>query len=243
MNQLTLTSQSLTMSSREIAELTGKEHSDVMRDIRIQFAELYDIEKDDADLHDKLKQYLNIEFDNRGYMSIVNLDKEQTYTLIAGYNVKLRNAIIKRWQELESKQQFTIPQTYGEALLECGRLAIEVETQAKQLEQQKPQVEFANDVANTCDSISIGGYAGLLASSGYDIGQNRLFAWLREKGYLTTRKNRPSIQAIDSGWFKWIETTYICPRTGLPKVSGQPTITGKGQIYLRKKLIKELGGK
>lgn len=172
-----------------------------------------------------------------------NFPKRESMLMAMSYSYTVQAAVYDAWQELESKQQFTIPQTYGEALLECGRLAIEVEIQAKQLEQQKPQVEFANDVANTCDSISIGGYAGLLASSGYDIGQNRLFAWLREKGYLTTRKNRPSIQAIDSGWFKWIETTYICPRTGLPKVSGQPTITGKGQIYLRKKLIKELGGK
>ena len=169
------------------------------------------------------------------------LDKENTLILISGYNVKIRQAIIKRWQELESNKFVQLPQTYAAALLEAGRLALEVEAQAKQLEQQKPQIEFANDVANTCDSISIGGYAGLLASSGYHIGQNRLFAWLRNKGYLTTRKNRPSIQAIEAGWFKWIETTYICPRTGLPKVSGQATITGKGQIYLRKKLIKELG--
>ncbi len=62
MKDLILTNQNLTMSSRNIAELTGKEHSDLLRDIRVQFAELYDIEKDDANLHDKLKQHLSIEF-------------------------------------------------------------------------------------------------------------------------------------------------------------------------------------
>lgn len=148
---------------------------------------------------------------------------------------EIRLYFIECEKQLQAQQK--VPTNFIEAMTLALEQAKQLEAQALQLEQQRPQVEFANDVANTCDTISIGGYAGLLASSGLDIGQNRLFSWLREKGYLTTRKNRPSIQAIEAGWFKWVETTYICPRTGLPKVSGQPTITGKGQIHLRKKLI------
>lgn len=146
--------------------------------------------------------------------------------------------------EKKLKQQpIKVPTNFIEAMTLALEQAKQIEQQTLLLEEQKPQVEFANAVANTCDSITIGGYAGLLASSGYDIGQNRLFTWLRNNGYLTTRNNRPSIAAIKAGWLKWIENTYVCPKTGLPKVSGQALITGKGQIYLRKKLIKEFGVK
>lgn len=218
------------MSSREIAKLINKEHAN----IKISAERLAE--------KGIISTLASQEFEHNGNLyTEYLLNKRDSLILVAQNSPKFTAALVDRWQELESNKFVQLPQTYAAALLEAGRLALEVEAQAKQLEQQKPQIEFANDVANTCDSISIGGYAGLLASSGYHIGQNRLFAWLRNKGYLTTRKNRPSIQAIEAGWFKWIETTYICPRTGLPKISGQATITGKGQIYLRKKLIKELG--
>lgn len=230
MNQLININQNLTMSSREIAKLINKEHAN----IKISAERLAE--------KGIISTLASQEFEHNGNLyTEYLLNKRDSLILVAQNSPKFTAALVDRWQELESNKFVQLPQTYAAALLEAGRLALEVEAQAKQLEQQKPQIEFANDVANTCDSISIGGYAGLLASSGYHIGQNRLFAWLRNKGYLTTRKNRPSIQAIEAGWFKWIETTYICPRTGLPKISGQATITGKGQIYLRKKLIKELG--
>lgn len=127
MNKLINTNQIQTMSSRDIAILTGKELSHVHRDIKTQFAELYDIRSDDPDLDHKLSQYLIIEFDNRGYISVVNLDKEQTYTLIAGYSVKLRNAIVKRWQELENKQHMNMPQTFAEALQLAADQARQIE--------------------------------------------------------------------------------------------------------------------
>lgn len=171
-----------------------------------------------------------------------NFPKRESMLMAMSYSYTVQAAVYDAYEALNITQS-KVPTNFIEAMTLALDQAKQLEQQTLLLEEQKPQVEFANDVANTCDSISIGGYAGLLASSGYDIGQNRLFAWLRNKGYLTARKNRPSIQAIEANWFKWIETTYICPRTGLPKVSGQATITGKGQIYLRKKLIKELGGK
>lgn len=85
-----------TMSSREIAQLTSKELSHVHRDIRAMIESL----KDDPVLDD-----VKEEKDARGYTVAFHLNKDLTLTLVAGYNVKLRLAIIKRWQELEEKEK------------------------------------------------------------------------------------------------------------------------------------------
>lgn len=90
-------STTLTMSSREIAELTGKEHKNVLADIRKM---LQDLELTSADFSANLPDAYGRQ------QQIFNLNKELTLTLVAGYNVKLRLAIIKRWQELEQKEQF-----------------------------------------------------------------------------------------------------------------------------------------
>lgn len=90
-------STALTMSSREIASLVAKELSHVHRDIRSMLDSLKD---------DPLLDHVKEEKDVRGYTSTFHLNKELTLTLVAGYNVKLRLAIIKRWQELEEKERF-----------------------------------------------------------------------------------------------------------------------------------------
>ena len=86
----------LTMSSREIAELTGKEHKNVLADIRKM---LQDLELTSAVFSANLPDAYGRQ------QQIFNLNKELTLTLVAGYNVKLRLAIIKRWQELEEKEK------------------------------------------------------------------------------------------------------------------------------------------
>lgn len=90
-------STALTMSSREIAELTGKEHKNVKRDI---ITMLNNLEIDAISF-----EHTYLDSQNRQQTEF-NLNKELTLTLVAGYNVKLRLAIIKRWQELEQKEQF-----------------------------------------------------------------------------------------------------------------------------------------
>lgn len=242
MNQLININPDLTMSSLEIVK--------VINTIRKQ--EENNTELMHKDFLEKAREVLgerSAEFSatyvhpqNKQTYPCYNFPKRESMLMAMSYSYTVQAAVYDAYEALNTTQS-KVPTNFIEAICLALEQAKQIEQQTLLLEEQKPQVEFANDVANTCDSISIGGYAGLLASSGYDIGQNRLFAWLRDKGYLTARKNRPSIQAIEAGWFKWIETTYICPCTGLPKVSGQATITGKGQIYLRKKLIKELGGK
>ena len=86
------------MSTKEIAELTGKEHFHVMRDARDMINELLQY-NDHPVLDDKQYQILK---DVRGYNSEILLDKELTETLITGYSVVLRHKVIRRLHELEA---------------------------------------------------------------------------------------------------------------------------------------------
>lgn len=122
---------SLTMSSREIAELCEKRHDHVMVDIRKMLNEL------EISSPEFSGQYKTAD----GRMQpCFYLPKDLTLTLIAGYNVKLRKRIIDRWQELEAKQAVQLPQTFAEAL----RLAADLEEQKQALlienQQQSTQI-------------------------------------------------------------------------------------------------------
>lgn len=90
-----------TMSSREIAELAGKNHSHVCRDIRSMLDQIH--KKDDPNLDHKKIQGVTEERDARGYVTAYHLDRDHTYTLIAGYKAELRFKIVQRWQALEAK--------------------------------------------------------------------------------------------------------------------------------------------
>ena len=135
MNQLMTMTQvaALTMSSREIAELTEKRHDHVLRDVENMLAEIGETSPQIwGELPDSYGRMQRVAF----------LPKELTITLVAGYNVKMRHAIVKRWQELEAQQSPKVPQTYAQALLEAGRLAQLAEEQAQQLAMAAPKVEF-----------------------------------------------------------------------------------------------------
>ena len=102
MNDLMTVGDVQTMSSREIAELTGKEHKHIIRDIRTIIEQL----KDGPNLDHKEFQSLT---DNRGYTSEYLLTKNQTLLLMTGYNIPLRQKLINRWQELENANKPTLP--------------------------------------------------------------------------------------------------------------------------------------
>lgn len=128
---LILNSSVLMMSSREIAELTGKRHDHVRRDIENMLSELGQTSP----------QFWGELPDSYGRpQKVALLPKDLSITLVAGYNVVMRHAIVKRWQELEAGQAPKIPQTLAQAL----RLAAD---QAEQLEIQAPKVAFFDRVA------------------------------------------------------------------------------------------------
>lgn len=112
-----------------------------------------------------------------------------------------------------------------------------------QMEADKPKVLFANAVSASQTSILIGDFAKLLRQNGLDIGQNRLFIWLRENGFLINRKgdswNMPTQRSMDRGLFKIKERTHHEPN-GTIRISKTTKITGKGQVYFMEKLLAEL---
>ncbi|EHZ2231806.1 phage antirepressor KilAC domain-containing protein [Listeria monocytogenes] len=111
----------------------------------------------------------------------------------------------------------------------------------KQLEEQKPKVVFAEAVQTSENTILVKDLATILKQKGLDIGQNRLFEWLRGSGYLLNKGayyNKPSQKAMNLGLFE--QKTHIhTDRNGLMKTTYTPQVTGKGQVYLLNKLLEE----
>lgn len=116
------------------------------------------------------------------------------------------------------------------------RMALEVKVEA-----DKPKVAFADAVIGTNDSIPIGDFAKVLRQNGIKIGQNRLFAKLRELGWLIksgASKNCPTQRGCESGYFE-VEEKIFTEWTGEQRLFMKTKITPKGQIYFIKKFISE----
>lgn len=103
----------------------------------------------------------------------------------------------------------------------------------KQMEQDKPKVLFADSVTASSSSILIGELAKLIKQNGVDIGQRRLFEWIRTNGYLIKRKgseyNLPTQRSMEQGLMEIKETSVV--HTGYTTISKTPKVTGKGQVY------------
>ena len=102
------------------------------------------------------------------------------------------------------------------------------------IEQDKPKTVFADAVSVSSTSILVGELAKLLKQNGVDMGQNRLFEWLRMHGYLISRKgtdyNMPTQRSMEGGIFE-IKETCIPRPDGSSKINKTPKVTGKGPIY------------
>ncbi|MFJ8513380.1 phage antirepressor [Lysinibacillus xylanilyticus] len=108
------------------------------------------------------------------------------------------------------------------------------------IDAQKPKVLFAEAVQASHTSILIGEFAKILKQNGVDVGQKRLFEWLRENGYLIKRKgsdyNSPTQKSMELGLFE-IKETPIYHNSGEISISRTSKITGKGQAYFINKFL------
>lgn len=102
-----------------------------------------------------------------------------------------------------------------------------------QIAEDKPFTGFGRAIAASTDAILIGEFAKLANNSGLKIGQNRLFRWLRESGYLMA-DNKPYQRYIDNGWFALRESTITTIKGNMVRTT--TLITGKGQMALMERL-------
>ncbi len=183
MNELVITKavESLTMDSREIAELTGKEHRNVLRDIENQLGKL------EGGVLRFEHTYTSPQ--NGMPYRYFKLPYRETMILVSGYSVELRAKIVDRWMKLEQKaamEAFNIPKDYPSALRLCA-------DQAELLAAQAPKVEAYESLMRTYTTMSITD-----ASKHFGLHPKlQVFPFLRERGYLTS-KDLPTQKAIDA---------------------------------------------
>lgn len=222
-----------TMSSLEIAELTGKRHDHVIRDIRTLLSQgvaapnFGEGTYKDANQQDR---------------PCFNLTKKGCLILASGYDAKLRERIIDRWEELEIEKRnggFKVPSSFSEALRLAAIQMEQIEQQQKQLDADKPKVLFAEAVSTSQRCCLVSELAKIISQNGVAIGQNRLFVWMRKNGYLCNKGqyyNQPTQKAMELGLFEIKKTTITKPN-GDVIVNTTSKVTGKGQIYFVNKFI------
>jgi len=294
-----------TMSSVQIAELTGKQHKHVMRDIRNLIDSLSKSNETASGLVDFSADYhrgdrtqykylspktqdaiMNFAIGNTGvnnsqyqfqetsYMDakgeqrpMYSLNKKACLLLASGYNVLLRAKIIDRWEELETEKrmqdlpsyQISSPRERAMKWIEeeevRQQLALEnkqqaerieqqaetIEQQAEQIKEEAPKVLFAKAVETSQRSCLVAELAKILQQNGVQIGQNRLFKWLRAKGYLGKTGpyyNQPTQRSMEKGLFEIKQQTINKP-DGSIIVTTTTKVTGRGQIYFVNKFLNE----
>lgn len=141
---------------------------------------------------------------------------------------------------IQIEKDFNSPEKImARALLLADKKVHQLEAQ---IEADKPKVLFANAVEASATSILIGDFAKILRQNGYNIGQNRLFEWLRNNGFLIRKRgesyNMPTKRSMDMSLFEVKERTHNEPN-GSIRISKTTKMTGKGQTYFINKFLNE----
>lgn len=198
-----------------------------------------------VDKDDSLKQGLTDSLGRQQKTIFVN--ESGLYALIFGSKLESAQKF-KRWvtsevlPALRKTGQYQVKELSGQELM--AKALIEAQNvlaaKDKQIEQMKPKVVFADAVATSHTSILVGELAKILKQNGIEMGQKRLFAWLREKGYLIKRQgtdyNMPTQKAMELGLFEIKEGSYV-NGSGVNITTKTPKITGKGQQYFINKFL------
>lgn len=146
------------------------------------------------------------------------------------------NDVLPQIRKTGSYSNIKTPSNMIEALELALAQAKEIETLNNKIEQDKPKVAFADSVASSDDTISIGQLAKLLKQNGIETGRKRLFDYFRKNGYLIKGKskdyNTPSQKAMEQGLFKIKEAVINMGDKAILSLS--PRVTSKGQQYFIK---------
>lgn len=243
MNDIILSTQNgePVASSRQIAENFGKEHKHVLRDIenliggesKIGLSSMFFKSEYISAQNKKLPEYLM----NRDGFSLLVMG----FTGKAALEWKLK--YIAAFNEMEKKlaqrPQLSRAELMAQALIAAHD---ELEHKDRQIAELTPKGIFADAVSASKKSILVGELAKLLCQNGVQIGQNRLFVWMLERGYLIkdpkrSDYNMPTQRAVEQGLFEIKETTVV-HSDGHTSINKTPKVTGKGQVYFVNQFMK-----
>lgn len=223
------------VSSRQIAESFEKRHDHVMRDIEDIMRGLP--KNGDTPMFYKT-EYVHEQNGQSYPMYMMNRDG---FTLLAmGFNgkaalewkLKYIAAFNEMEKKLAEKPQLTRSQLLATALIAAHE---ELEEKDKRIAELTPKGVFADAVSASSQSILVGEMAKLLSQNGIQMGQNRLFSWMRENGYLIkdrkrTDYNMPTQKSMELRLFE-IKETSIAHSDGHISINKTPKVTGIGQVY------------
>lgn len=225
-------------SSRQIAESFEKNHRDVLRAV--------------DNLKEDVRNFAQMFFettvpDSYGREQRAYLMNRDGFTLLAmGFTGKAalewKLKYIAAFNEMEKKlteqPQLTRSQLLATALIAAHEELEEkdkrIELLTADTERMKPKEIFSDAVSTSQNSILVGELAKLLKQNGIEIGEKRLYAWMRENGYLIKRKgadwNKPTQRSMEMKLFT-IKETVICHSDGHTSVNTTTKVTGIGQVY------------
>jgi phage antirepressor YoqD-like protein len=212
----------LKMSSRDIAKLVNSRHGNVC--VAIERLMSGGVIEGYAAL-----QYTHSQ--NGQTYRYYEVNKRDSYVIVAQLCPQFTARLVDRWQELESK--LGLPQTLPEALRLAADLAEQAMNQQALVEAAAPKIEFANLVAEITKGISVPNYAKAVG-----IGPLKLFDWMRQNGILIAggqRHNLPMQRYIDRGYFAVRHSHYEAH--GERRASFSTMLSGKGEQWLTQKLV------
>ncbi|PSU71343.1 DNA-binding protein [Photobacterium phosphoreum] len=209
------------MSSREITELLQSRHDSVKRSMErlsgkglIQLTPMEEVNH----LGQTIEAY--------------HVNKRDSYVVVAQLSPEFTAVLVDRWQELENTQPIQLPQTFADALQLAADQARQIEIQTKQLMLDAPKVDFAERIAKVDRGMTLGKFAKAV-----NLGPRKIFAVLRDMKILISGSqgyNLPMQQYIENGCFVVRQSTYG-PEND--RIANTTLITGKGELWLTKKLI------
>ena len=171
--------------------------------------------------------------------------------------MKANNEVARKFQDRVCDEILPSIRKYGmyaaDELLDNPDLIIKMATRLKEekaknkeledkMKEDKPKVLFADSVETSKNTILIGELAKIIKQNGVDIGQKRLFTWLRDNGFLIKREgtdyNMPTQKSMELELFE-IKETAVTHSDGHISISKTPKVTGKGQVYFINKFLKD----
>lgn len=220
-------------TSKKIAEVFGKRHDHVLRDIETLaggIPNFGDTFQKTTYIHEQNGQEYPMYYITRDGFSLLAMGFTGQKAL--EWKLKFIDAFNKMEEAMNSPE---IQMAHG--LLAAKEL---LEKKDQLIAEMQPKALFADAVSASHTSILIGDLAKLIKQNGIEIGQKRMFQWLRENGYLIKRNgadwNMPTQRAMEMGLFEVKESTSVNP-DGSVRINRTTKVTGKGQQYFVNKFL------